>query len=262
MREEQNQNPFAMALHWRSPSEPSSNLPAVAEGEPADRFDFNPVELRARQDGWTPERQRAFIEELADCGIVREAASRVGMTEQSATRLRRRADAAAFSLAWDAAVRIGADRLRSIAFDRAINGVVRPHYYRGQVVGEERVYNDRLLIYLLGRADPIADRCVVANVARDWDRWMEAIEDGLEKPLAAPGERNAPVWAGKEGAWCTSFPPPPGFNGEQHGRFGDRDYRRECTIAEVGEIEAARARAQEKQALRRDLYFHQDKLKF
>ena len=38
---------------------------------------FDPVALRPRIDGWTPARQRAFIEELSDCGIVGEAAARV-----------------------------------------------------------------------------------------------------------------------------------------------------------------------------------------
>src|SRR4051812_32119517 len=65
---------------------------------PTPRLDFDPVDLRARGDGWTREKQRWFIEELADCGIVREAAARVGMSEQSAYGLRRRADAASFNI--------------------------------------------------------------------------------------------------------------------------------------------------------------------
>jgi hypothetical protein len=35
---------------------------------------FDPVEVRARVDGWTPDRQREFVEALADCGVAREAA--------------------------------------------------------------------------------------------------------------------------------------------------------------------------------------------
>jgi hypothetical protein len=75
----------------QTPPATTSNLPAtVASDAPPTLVDFDPVTLRARCDGWTGEKQRWFIEELADCGIVREAAARVGMTEQSAMRLRRR----------------------------------------------------------------------------------------------------------------------------------------------------------------------------
>ena len=80
-----------------------------------------PVPIRARIDGWTPDRQRAFIEALADCGIIREAAARVGMSEKSVARLRRRDDAAAFRTACDRALRLGASRLRSVAFERAVD---------------------------------------------------------------------------------------------------------------------------------------------
>ncbi len=239
--EEQNKNQFAIALHGHSPSEPSSNLPPVAEGEAADRLDFDPVALRARRDGWTPERQRDFIEELADCGIVREAAARVGMTEQSATRLRRRAGAGAFSLAWDAALHMGGDRLRSIAYERAVNGVVKPRFYRGRIVGEERVYNDRLLLFLLGKHQPGVDHAAVDDAIPNWDRKMRALGDGAGIPDPEPdGTLEPSVWEA-DGGWWTDLPPPPGFNGLQSGAFGEPDYRRECTLDEIASARAGRA---------------------
>jgi hypothetical protein len=64
---------------------------AAASG--GDPFDFDPVPVRARHDGWTPKKQRLYVEGLADTGCASEAAARVGMTEQSANRLRRRPDA-------------------------------------------------------------------------------------------------------------------------------------------------------------------------
>jgi hypothetical protein len=260
---EQNQNPFATAdAAWPSPPTPLAQLPAVTS-EASSILDFDPIALRARCDGWTPERQRAFIEELADCGVVREAAGRVGMTEQSANRLRRRADAAAFNVAWDAAIRIGVDRLRSIAYERAVNGTVRHRYYRGELVGEERLYSDRLLIYLLGKAERVADQLEVTQAVRDWDSWMEAIEQGLDRPMPAPDQTlRSPAWQAEKGGWWTDFPPPAGFNGEQVGAPGDKDYRRECTLDEIGAIEAAKARAQADQSRRRDLYFDPDKMTF
>ncbi|MEA3051782.1 MAG: hypothetical protein QOG72_685 [Sphingomonadales bacterium] len=59
--------------------------------------EFTPVPLRARRDGWTPERQFAYVVALAEFGHGGRAAEAVGMSEQSACRLRRRPGAAAFS---------------------------------------------------------------------------------------------------------------------------------------------------------------------
>jgi hypothetical protein len=86
--------------------------------------DFEPIPLRYRQDGLTPEKQRDYVEALADCGIAREAAARIGVSEQAVNRARRRADARSFDLACEAAVRFGARRIRSIAFERAIEGAI------------------------------------------------------------------------------------------------------------------------------------------
>ena len=47
---------------------------------------FDPVpRLRQRRNGWTEERQRAFIAALADCASVSRAARAVGVSARSAT---------------------------------------------------------------------------------------------------------------------------------------------------------------------------------
>lgn len=51
-----------------------------------------------RRDGWTAQRQRAFLEALAEGHSVEDACRIVGMTHQSAYALRRRAAGAAFAL--------------------------------------------------------------------------------------------------------------------------------------------------------------------
>ena len=52
--------------------------------------DFAPVPRKsARHDGWTPARQRAFIEALADTGSVSRAAGQVNMASEGAYALRR-----------------------------------------------------------------------------------------------------------------------------------------------------------------------------
>jgi hypothetical protein len=259
---EQSQNTLA-AADAEYDSATGTFLTRAAQLAAPDRLAFDPVAVEYRCDGWTPEKQRAFVEELADCGVVREAAARVGMTEQSANRLRRRADASSFYLAWSAALQIGADRLRSIAFERAITGIAKKHYYRGEVVGEDRVYDNRLLIYLLGKAQPVVDGFVTSKVVRNWDAWMQAIEAGLDRPMhVAVGEPDSPAWQDEDGDWWTSFPAPAGFAGAEFEPDEEGGYRRECTAAEIDSIRAATARAEVERARRRDLYFNSDKMTF
>ncbi|HEY5722380.1 MAG TPA: hypothetical protein VIT45_08660 [Allosphingosinicella sp.] len=245
------------------PEPAAAALPVLAD--PPDRLAFDPVRLRARLDGWTAEKQRAFVEELAECGVVKEAAARVGMSEQSAFNLRRRADADGFNLAWEAAVRLGAERLRSLAYERAVTGTVKRHYYKGQVVGEDRVYDNRLLVYLLSKTEPVADGFAVRNVARNWESWMQAIEDGLDKPMPDLNSGDeSPVWLDEYGQWWTSFPPPPGFEGRQfipEDEDDDDEYQRECTPAEIETIEELQAREEAEKARRRALYFDPDRMK-
>lgn len=68
-------------------------------------LDFDPVPVRARRDGWTPERQRRYVAALFETGHMGKAARAVGMTEQGVAKLRRRPDAASFARACAAAYR-------------------------------------------------------------------------------------------------------------------------------------------------------------
>jgi hypothetical protein len=79
--------------------ESSSRWPAWTRVPP-----FLPVPLRARADGWTPDRQARFIGMLAQTGTVAEAARHVGMARESAHRLRRKPGAESFAHAWDAII--------------------------------------------------------------------------------------------------------------------------------------------------------------
>jgi hypothetical protein len=81
-----------------------SHLPPRAHSDAlASLLDFTPVVLRHRHDGWTPERQRLYVAALFETGHAGKAARAVGMTAQSAARLRRRPDAAGFHRACAAA---------------------------------------------------------------------------------------------------------------------------------------------------------------
>jgi hypothetical protein len=110
---------------------------------------FTPVPRRYRHDGWTPERQKAFIEALADTGCVTRAATMVNMAQANCYALRRSAGAEEFRRAWDAALDFGLKRLKDIAFERAIEGQLVPVFVAGKLMGFRRKRNDALLMFCL-----------------------------------------------------------------------------------------------------------------
>ena len=134
---------------------------ALAENEdstsspPASLLAFAPVpRQRMRRGGWSAERQRQFIELLAETGSVRAACRRMGVGEHHIYKLRRHPEAASFRKAWEAALDLGIARIEDVAMDRALNGVEEPVYHRGELVGTRRAYNDRLLMFMLRNRAP------------------------------------------------------------------------------------------------------------
>ena len=117
--------------------------------------DYVPVELRHRHDGWTPARQVDFLIALSETACVDEACRAVGMSPGSAYALRRRIEAKAFRAAWDAALDYGVGRLADAAMSRALHGVARPVFYKGEQVGERRYYDERLTMFVLRLRDPV-----------------------------------------------------------------------------------------------------------
>jgi hypothetical protein len=90
------------------------------------------VRVRARWDGWTADKQIAFVEALSETACVEEACRIVGMSPVSAYALRRRPAAHHFREAWDAALDMGVHRLEQAALGRALHGVARPVFYKGR----------------------------------------------------------------------------------------------------------------------------------
>lgn len=114
---------------------------------------FVPVPLRGRADGWTPARQVAFLVALAQTGAVATAARHVGMARETAYRLRRRADATSFAAAWDTVLGRVTPRRTKVTGDelarRALDGLLKPHLYRGaHVATVAKADNSALLRYL------------------------------------------------------------------------------------------------------------------
>lgn len=126
----------------------AATTPAVAEP-----FDGVPLDdSRKRLAGWSAQRQRLFLANLAETGSVHLASAAARLNARSAYRLRTRSPA--FARAWDAALQLSVGRLSAIVFDRAINGRVEQLYRDGELIGERRVPSDKLLTWLLARLDP------------------------------------------------------------------------------------------------------------
>ena len=136
---------------------------------------FHPVVVRNRHDGWTADKQVDFVAALGASGCVAAACRSVGMSTESAYKLRARPDATDFRLAWGAALDFAVDRLDHAVLDRAINGIAVPHYYKGEIVGEHRRYDERLALFLLRYRRPL-------TYARHWDR--AKFTDGHPEDLA------------------------------------------------------------------------------
>lgn len=112
------------------------------------------VELRRRHDGWTAERQRIFLNTLANTGRVTEAAEMADITPRSAYRLRNHPQGAAFAKAWDAAMLRASGRLLSVAMERAISGTPQVVWREGRIAAETTTPSDRMLMFLLRHLDP------------------------------------------------------------------------------------------------------------
>jgi len=117
--------------------------------------EFLPVpRAQNRHTGWTPERQRGFIEALMNTGSVKSAAHAVNMAPEGAYALRRHPEAESFRKAWEEALAVGVQRLEDHAMDRALNGEEVPVYSYGKLIGTRRIWNDRLIMFLLRTRAP------------------------------------------------------------------------------------------------------------
>lgn len=154
-------------------------------------FEWRPVPRRARADGWTPEVQCAFIQALADTGMVEQAAQAVDRSVQSAYRLRRAPGGESFAKAWTVALRDAAERVLDLAFARAIEGEETPVFDRdGCRIGARRKVNDRMTMFLLRAYMP--------------DRFRHAPE-----ATRRPHEPRAPQLPSLDQALSALMPPPP-----------------------------------------------------
>jgi hypothetical protein len=144
--------------------------------------DFEPVKLRYRHDGLTPARQVSLIQTMAACGCIREACAKVGISPEAVYQLRRRPDAQSFRVAMDLALDGAADAVEDGVFSRAIHGVEVPHYYKGELVGTHRRYDERLAMFILRYRKPY--RYGKHLDRRDSPRHPERVALGIADTLA------------------------------------------------------------------------------
>jgi hypothetical protein len=150
-------------------------LPVAASAPETGVVPFRPEPSR-KTGGWSADRQRLYIETLAETGSVHLSARAAGLSARSAYALRVRSPA--FSAAWDAAQQLAVGRLSALAFDRAIHGRIEQVYHQGELVGERRVPSERLLMWLLSRLDP-------KRFALPWERDKESAADPQAEAQAA-----------------------------------------------------------------------------
>ena len=138
---------------------------SFVEASPAPSFD--PVPVRPRRDGWTPERQHEFIAALARTMCVDHAVAAVGMSRESVYRLRRHRGAASFSAAWNAIMARNPRGVTapSLLWHRAFYGTLKPIVRGGQVVATLHRPDNKAAMALLHRMDQ-ADRARARMRAR------------------------------------------------------------------------------------------------
>ncbi|WP_340265385.1 hypothetical protein [Sphingobium mellinum] len=147
---------------------------------------FPPLPTPAQQirvDGWSPARQRAFLETLAATGIIRTACAAAAITTRSAYALRIRRDGAAFRLGWDAAILIARARLADELLARALTGhdeVIRKDMDAGEITRHR--HDNRLAMSMLSRLDRMADNppegsdaALARVVAQDFAAYLDLI---------------------------------------------------------------------------------------
>lgn len=225
-----------------------------------------------RHDGWTGEVMAKFLESLAETGIVMDACDAAGKSRETAYALRRRNPL--FARAWELALGNARDRLADTLLARSLEGNVEQFIKDGVIVAEKHFIDNRLGLAILKRLDKQADEARVPRRPMSpsqprpepaWDLALTALRTGDADEIAATllrleqdeadkadtppadnfdGDTDAfdhpriwRTWETEE--WRTSYPPPEGFSGFEHGDWEDESYSRALSEDETAALIAA-----------------------
>lgn len=166
-------------------------------------YHFPPLPTPAEQvraDGWSPTRQRQFLETLAATGIITTACDAVHISARAAYALRIRRDGAAFRLGWDAAILIARARLADELLARALNGHEEVIRKDEDTITRHR-HDNRLAMSMLSRLDRMADSppegsdaALARVVAQDFAAYLDMLcpQDQQSAPDQTPAQENHP----------------------------------------------------------------------
>ena len=180
-----------------------------ADGPPPRPGEDIPPPYVAPGDRWTKPKMAEFLRQLAATQSVTAAAKAVGMSRNSAYKLRNRLKGQPFDIAWEAAFRHGYDNLAHSALELALEGEEVPHYHKGELVGTHRKRNPALIVQLLRMRNregaPMLGRYGAAAEfwSESWDRMIRRVETGSaswsdEHAALSPEERAALPEASQE----------------------------------------------------------------
>jgi hypothetical protein len=168
----------------------------IATGEPVD---FAPSASSGDPKGcrpgsrWTAAKMAQFLRQLSATHSVSAAARSVGMSRQSAYRLRSRLKGMPFDLAWEVAFQHSFDNLAHAMLERAINGVEVPVFHRGEQVGSYRRFDERLSVALLAMRTARGNVPLLGRLAPEAECHSGRFEALLAEVAAGPpGEAPVP----------------------------------------------------------------------
>jgi hypothetical protein len=170
-----------------------------------------------RVDGWTYERQAAFLMALSETGLVSAACKIAEMSVASAYALRREPRGRGFALGWQAAHLLARDRLEDVLLEAAITGV-ESVTERMEGLSVRRSLNGNLSMAVLNRLDRRAaaldDRAmaVARSIGAAFEDFITLILDGGDAHAIAaflemhPDPLEAQVAAAAEARETTPVP--------------------------------------------------------
>ncbi|WP_052507699.1 hypothetical protein [Sphingomonas hengshuiensis] len=135
-----------------------------------------------RHDGWTADRQRAFLQALSEGSSVSHACQIVGLSVQSAYAFRRAARGAGFALGWQAAQLLAREVLADTLMDRALHGTQEIRFHPDGSDTSYCKYDNHLALKMLARMDRMADtaqreatHAAARLVAGEFDQFLDVI---------------------------------------------------------------------------------------